>query len=458
MSGDYSVAVIGGGFSGTILAINLCRILPAHVKIILVERTGTFARGVAYAASEVAHLLNVRAGNMSAFADDPHHFERWLNQFEDSPDVYKTPAGIFASRRLYGQYLQDILRAESQRLQLCKADITNLERHGAKWVLCCNQEHHIVADNVVLACGSSQQEEEEGGVIVHNPWSTSALQGVSLEDTILIAGSGLTMVDMVASLKAQRFRGRVIAVSRRGLLPKAHRELLCKWPTPHFSVQERSSILSLLRAVRRQVKEAASQGVDWRAVIDSLRPITVELWRGLSRAQQAQFLRHLRPYWDIHRHRMAPCVEEMLVSWQRSGQLQIERGCIAGVEEAKDRVVNVELAKRGDKTSASLRVQRIIYATGLKTIKDQGGLLNSLLKSGIVQADALNLGLNVDDDLSLFDGAGEKAKGLWALGPLIRGVFWECTSVPDIRVHAQQLSRSITKQFINQDTLRSAAH
>ncbi|HYD84083.1 MAG TPA: FAD-dependent oxidoreductase, partial [Opitutus sp.] len=71
------VAIIGGGFSGASLAALLMQASP-RPSVTLIERNARLGAGLAYGANDGAHLLNVRASNMSAFATEPDHFARWL--------------------------------------------------------------------------------------------------------------------------------------------------------------------------------------------------------------------------------------------------------------------------------------------------------------------------------------------------------------------------------------------
>src|SRR5689334_25025588 len=99
MKSKSSVAIVGGGFSGTILAAQLAR---RGIESILIEGSGRAGKGVAYSTTEPAHLLNVRAEGMSALAGDPGHFAR---RFEAEGGE---PRG-FAQRRLFGRYLGELL-------------------------------------------------------------------------------------------------------------------------------------------------------------------------------------------------------------------------------------------------------------------------------------------------------------------------------------------------------------
>src|SRR3546814_13724462 len=82
----------------------------------------------------------------------------------------------------------------------------------------------------------------------------------------------------------------------------------------------------LLRDIRREIAAAEREGGDWRMVIDALRPVTQSLWQGLPVAEKRRFLRHLRSWWAVHRHRMAPEVAAVVQNAMDRGQLVVRAG------------------------------------------------------------------------------------------------------------------------------------
>lgn len=446
------VAVIGAGFSGTITALHLLRTLPPGWGVLLAERAPSFAAGTAYGTPHPDHLLNVRAANMSAFGDDPDSFAAWLRgcAFDDTTRVHITEVGAFASRALYGRYLAAMLDvtmagvAGSARLRLVPEEVVDLERGpaGGYRLHFAGGSTQIVA-RVVLAVGNLTSADHATALYRPNAWAPDSLAGLRPDLPVLIMGTGLTTADLVLALHAGGFAGPVIAVSRRGLLPREHAAATA-WPRPAFSPAERSSLLALLRRVRREVAVAAAHGVDWRGVIDSMRPDTAELWRGLTDRDRARFLRHLRPFWDVHRHRLAPPSAALIAKLRAESYLRVVRGRLLGFEEA-DGVATVRLRAR-DGSEETLRVQRIISATGVESASRCGDrLLAGLLRRGIARLDPSGLGIAVSEALQVVDAEGRAAADLWALGPIVRGMFWECTAVPDIRVQAQKLADQVAR-------------
>lgn len=440
-----TIAVIGAGFSGTMAAIHLLRTLPADHRVLLCERSGRFARGLAYASTKSTHLLNVRAANMSAFADDPGHFDRWLEARgdRDAGECETTEAGRFATRRLYGAYLRSTLyqalRAAPGRLLMHAGGVEGIAPIPGGYRLAGEDGFAAEVAGVVFALGGRPAPAPDDGLVFRDPWTDGAVTGLRATEPVLIVGTGLTMVDLALEMRARGFAGQILLLSRRALVPHRHAAPGGTWKTPEIAPREAVSLVVLLRRVRTEVAQAAAAGIGWRAVIDSLRPITMQLWQGLPKAERSRFLRHLRPIWDVHRHRTAPPVADQFAAGVESGTIQVLRGRIRGITPTGSRAT-VQWQPRGGRAAQSLIVQRVVMATGLPELNTEDPLIAGLLVDGLARSGPHALGLDVTDGLAVLGAAGVPTPGLWALGPLVRGVFWECVAVPDIRVQAGRLA------------------
>jgi uncharacterized NAD(P)/FAD-binding protein YdhS len=450
-AGKRPIAVVGAGFSGTIAALQLLRGLPEDQPVLLCERAPEFARGVAYATGDLDHLLNVRAANMSALADQPNHFADWLKRHAraGAAGVHETAAGQFASRGLYGQYLRGLLdialreSAHHARLRLMPDDVTDITRasKGSFWLTFASGTRLEVA-GVVLAVGNLAPEESLDPRICADPWGKKAWAKLEGDLPVLIVGTGLTMVDLAVSIRRGGFGGRIIAMSRGGLMPQRH-EAGGTWPTPVFTEAETRSIRLMTARVRQELRAAAAENVDWRAVIDSLRPVTAKLWAGMPVGERHRFLRHARRYWDVHRHRMAPPHAEMIGKMRDEGSLEPLAGRIRRIESTYDGAL-VSYRARGATEDSVLKVQRVIMANGLEQIdRTRDPLMQRLLAHGLVRVDRQGLGLEVTDQLNVVGADGAPAERIWALGPIVRGVFWECIAVPDIRGQARDVAAHV---------------
>lgn len=447
-----TIAIVGAGFSGTMVAVHLLRQATTPLLIYLIERQPTIGTGVAYSTPFDCHLLNVPAAKMSAFPDQPDHFLRWAQQQHCSP----VQADTFVSRKLYGTYLQAVLRDAEQRSQWAQLKRIQDEAiaiqpltQGLRLTLC--QGSELRADQVVLAMGNLPPSNPpiadptfyRSPRYISSAWSSTALSTLPQNASVLLVGSGLTAVDVLLKLYTQGHQGSVTLVSRRGLLPQAHRPFT---PLPYSPLpgDRPQSARELLHQVRRSVRLAAMDGYDWRAVIDALRPLTMELWQALSLSEQQRWLRHVRPYWEVHRHRLAPVVAETVAKLQRSRQIQIWAGRIASFEEKSNRVT-ATIRLRGTQDTIAVVAERVINCTGpeANVRKFQHPLMAHLLNSGLIRSDELGLGLAVNDDGALRDAADFASERLYTLGPLCKGCRWETTAVPEIRNQALRLAHTL---------------
>jgi uncharacterized NAD(P)/FAD-binding protein YdhS len=254
----------------------------------------------------------------------------------------------------------------------------------------------------------------------------------------------LTSVDVALGLESKGFRGTIHMVSRHGLMPSAHQQT-DSWF--HFwNHSSPKTALGLLRLVRLNIRNAASIGVDWRGVIDSMRPITQEIWMTLDHTERRRFLRHARSYWEAHRHRIAPQAGAVISKMISSGQLQVHAGRITKYAEM-DAGAEVTFRRRTDGISQHLTVGRVINCTGpasdYRKVNDP--LISSLFIQGLSRPDPVFLGLNVNSHGALLDADGIPSKSLFAIGPATRGFAFETTAVPEIRVQATQLARLLAR-------------
>ena len=435
--GRVPVAIVGGGFSGTITAAELAR---RGIRSVLIDGSGRAGKGVAYSTTEPAHLLNVRAEGMSAWADDPDHFAR---RFESEGGDRRG----FAQRRLFGRYLGEILddAVQSGNVELSHASASKATRAEAGWRIALGDGGTIEADALVVAIGNQEPEglaafSGTSGGFIANPWGAQAQAAVKAlaesGESALLVGTGLTMVDLVLSLDAAGHQGRIVAVSRRGQIPRAHADFE---PAPvELDDVPNGNLRGLWRWLRRRGAE-----VGWRAAVDSLRPYSHPLWQGLDHHQQRRFLRHARPWWDVHRHRIAPDVARTVARMVGEGRLEVVAGRIISARDAGGGL-EVEYRRRGSRTARGERFAYAFNCTGpLHSIsRTRDSLLRSLLDGGQAHPDHLGIGLEVDQHSRVAGG-----EHLWALGPLTKGRYWEIIAVPDIRGQAAAVAEDIAREL-----------
>ena len=416
------VAVIGGGFTGAAQAIALAR---AGARVTLIERGAAPGRGVAYGTRHADHLLNVRASGMSAFAQTPDHFARWFARHDGAPDD-------FAQRRLYGTYVTELL-ADEAGIETVIGEATAIEPDSSVRL---TDGRTVSADAVVLAIGNLppltpgglSADVLDSEAYIADPWAVDIAAGLGADDAALLIGTGLTAIDVALILDSAGFAGSILALSRRGLAPRPHAaNAVAASPLTHAPVDTRAS--ALLSSVR-----AEAERIGWRAAVDQLRPATQALWRRASRAEQARFLRHLRPWWDVHRHRIAPAIAARIASMEADGRLRVVGGRILSGTPAPDGVTIV-WQPRGATNAQIATVARIVNCTGpLSDIRRAGEpMIDALIAAGKLRPDPLRLGIDVDADCRVLGADGSPVEGLYAVGPLTKGAFWEIVAVPDIR-------------------------
>lgn len=439
----FDVAIVGGGASGTLLAIALLRRARAGFRLLLVDRSGDFARGIAYRTEEPSHLLNVTAERMSALADDEGHFLAWLRRRDASagPDTY-------AVRHLYGDYLCELL-AESQRLAKAavlerrEADVRDVVADTEGLLLSFDSGPDVRALRAVLALGNPPPallpvSEGAQSRVRQSPWPRDA-DWPSPESSVLLVGAGLTAVDWVLALAAHGHRGRLHLLSRHGLLPKSHVSPAEK--PLELRQLPRGRIRPLMRALREAALRADGR---WRPAIDAVRPLAQDLWHSLGDSERRRFARHVRTQWETHRHRLAPEAAARLDALRASGQLQVHGGRLLALLDTPSGV-EARFRPRGSKQEERLAVDLAVNCTGPEGhAVYPDALVSALLKKGMARSGPLSLGLSSDEDGALLDARGESHGRLFTLGPVRRGDHWESTAVPDIRQQAAALAELLT--------------
>jgi uncharacterized NAD(P)/FAD-binding protein YdhS len=451
-----TIAIIGGGFSGTLTAVHLLmRGFGAPGRLVLLNRSGGMARGLAYGTRSPHHVLNVPAGRMSAFDDDPESFMRFVGE-RGAP----VEGGAFVSRDLYGAYLISLLTtaaARSTRVSLERVhdEVLTIEPEpdAAHALITTARGARIRADRVVLAVGNYPPQPprlDDDAVVrfstrfVTDPWRPGALAIVDPLRPTLLIGTGLTMVDIALELEALGKCRQVIAVSRRGLLPLPHREKHHPAPANVVSadaLHSSQTVRESLRWLRDAVRRAQSAGADWRDVIAAIRPATPAWWRALPLDERRRFLRHVRPFWDVHRHRMAPELHAQFTALADAGAVAVRAGRVVSLRASVGGVV-AEIRPRGGGAGETIEVGAVINCTGpagdTRALRDP--LFEHLLARGLVTPDPLGLGLELSEHNALVARDGAASATLYYVGPFARARDWEATAVPELRQHAHRLA------------------
>ncbi len=407
--------------------------------------------GLAYGTRNTAHLLNVPAGRMGAFADAVDGFYRWLStpaaalakqQLRLTQEYRDTD---FVPRALYGAYLTDIWR-ETQEiaaqhgciLKLVETTATRIRTEGELAVLTARGDA-IAVDKVVLATGNETKPiwpQVKSAQVIQSPWAAEAFVGAAQwASPVLLFGAGLTAVDTLMTLRGAGYMGEVVACSRHGRWPAGHvRDL----PPVAFAPEEIAApktLQHLLRLVRSNIAELG----EWRGVIDALRPHTQALWQRFTPREQQRFLRRLLSVWNVHRHRMAPEIAATIAAETMKGNLRLR--AVHDVQpQVNDGVLQVTLdTARGQEM---LTPSRVINCTGseLAVSKSANVLLKQALADHVLEPHVNGLGVSVDLHHRAW---GAAHPNLYVIGTWMTGQLLESTAVPELRGQAAAIAAQI---------------
>ncbi|WP_051134335.1 FAD/NAD(P)-binding protein [Methylocystis sp. ATCC 49242] len=454
-----TIAIIGGGFSGAMTAAHILRGAKGPVNVTLLERRGALGEGVAYATQETAHLLNVPAGRMSAFPDRPNDFVEWASRRYGA-----VLATDFLPRRWYGEYVRETLLCakdscrDDARLGIAFDEVRRVARRpGGGWTLHLGRGSSISADIVVLAIGHCPPSDplhdkwsQPRTRFISDPWRPFAMDRVRPDEPVLVLGSGLTAVDAVLSLARQPRTAPITLISTHGLLPQSH----AATPLP---VADLSQVLTkllaasggvcaadLFRALRRAFRDLGASGWDWRSVVDGVRPYTAQLWRAMSVAERRRFMSRLRPFWEVHRHRMAFAVGERFSSMLEKGELSILSGQVVSAQQNGDNV-RARVRLRGGRGVAEFDVAWVVNCTGPMPSNrpESNPAIDSLLSQGRLRLDELALGVETTAEGNAISADGAPILDMYVVGTLRKPALWESTAVPELREQAAGLASEI---------------
>lgn len=440
-----NIAVVGGGCSGLLVAVQLFR-NGFRGRVTVIEPRGRLGAGLAYSTPFDRHLLNVPAGKMSALPQCPCHFLDWLRA-RHWPDAQHH---TFASRKLYGEYLQELLQqtlcaSAGGSFTHIRAEAVGATADGSGALLTLSHGQTVHAERVVLALGNPASCPTPGllrrGLEDRwhlSPWLENALRVRFSGERILLVGTGLTAVDSALALHSQETACRVTMVSRRGLLPQVHNVRVPVGQPP--DLQNRGNVRLLTREVRSLIESARQADLCWRAIVDSLRLISNEVWQELPTEDRKRFQRHLKKYWEPHRHRMPPEIRDRMEGYKASGAVQVIAGRLEETASCGSATeVRIALKRGGQQV---LEVDRIISCTGIQEnyTDSPRPLTRSLMDNGLARANDLGMGFQTDRHGALLDAKMRRSPVFFTLGPPRRGALFETTAVPEIRVQAEELA------------------
>lgn len=470
MNNKPVITIIGGGFCGFSVLMNLTKLAKEELSINLIDKDNNFPLGLAYRTMNKKHVLNVPASKMSAIPEDPDNFINWIKSKPEYSDyVDDELPDLFMPRYIYGQYLSELFASLSgsipsninfRLIQDEATDINPLDK-GAEVILKSGEK--IFSDKIVIATGNFLPDNPKikddsiykSEKYFRNPWQKESCENLKDNESVLIIGTGLTMVDNVISLKDNGFKGKIYTISTHGYFPLSHKkrkpytDILNEIHPPY-------NLLDLYKIFRKHIKYVLSHGITGEAVVDAIRPKTQEIWLSLRLEDKIKFMSHVRHLWGVARHRLPKEIFRQMKSLISDGQIEIIAGRIREMREINNGVYILYKDRKSQKLTEMI-VNRVINCTGPATdlYKMESALIHNLLDKGIITPDEMKLGVNALPDGTIIHNDNSVSSYLYTTGSLLKGILWESTAVPELRVQAKSLSEILLNKLYKQETLNS---
>ena len=455
------IGIIGGGFTGTMTAVQLIDKSAGPCEIILINERETLNKGIAYNPYSDKHLLNVIAGKMSAYPDKPDNFLDWVMQKENFKQKDRTLiTNSFLPRQIYGEYLchlWDVAEksAGSKQIQINVIDslVVDLDVSDKSVTLWLDNNLKLKVDECVIVTGNhiprnpriKNMDFYKSPNYFQNPWKIESVKNTVSNLPILIVGNGLTMVDTVLGLLEQGFKGNIFSISPNGFNILPHRHNGLKYSKLVEELRDGLSIYELVKLINKHIKTVREYGVSAEPIIDSLRPQTQKIWKSFSEQERELFMSRLRHLWGVARHRIPLHSHDKIQQLRIDGKLHINSGKIIDINESNGSIKVQYLDKKENELKA-INVSRIINCTGPETDLinlDKSFLKNCLLK-GILTQDKLKLGIKTDtESFQIINSDGKAHTNLYTIGSNLKGELWESTAVNELRIQAEKLAEKL---------------
>ncbi|HSY75553.1 MAG TPA: FAD/NAD(P)-binding protein, partial [Bacteroidia bacterium] len=363
-------------------------------------------------------------------------------------------------RILYGEYLNEIWakavvdKREDVELNVLDDAAVDVEIGEDMVMVLMKSGKNVSANKLILATGNAEPKDPsipnidfyKSSNYFRNSWKKGSAANVRPDKDVLIIGNGLTMVDTVLGLIENGFTKTIYSLSPHGFGILPHRHGGINYTGLSQELKEPYTLTNLVRLTHKHIRIVRQLGLSAEPIIDSLRPHTQNIWQSLSLKERRYFLNsRLRHLWGVARHRLPVHTHDLIQNLRIQGKLVILAGNIKNIQEGKDGVL-VSCYNRKTKTEESITVERVINCTGPDgNIKKSGNtVLQNMWKRGIATADPLELGINANpQSFSIIDKYGEKLPHVFTLGTNLRGMLWESTAVPELRIQAEKLAKQL---------------
>lgn len=463
------IGIIGGGFSGIMLAAHLIRKSCRPFELIIIDKKKFLSKGIAYSSYSDTHLLNVSAGKMSAYPNEPDHFVDWVMAEESfKNENKKLLAGFYLPRKLYGRYISHIWEGALQeasakgiKVSFIDAHAEAIELNGKSVLVYAGQKACSETDYLVISTGNhlpgnpkiQDMEFYNSPRYFQNPWASSSVKDIDDKFPVLILGNGLTMVDVVFGITEQGYKGKIISLSPNGFNILSHKQSYAAYDKLEKELKHALSLFELFKLIHKHIKDLRRFGLSAEPVIDSLRPHAQKIWKSLSDREKKIFMSRLRHLWGVARHRLPLSSFDEIQRLRIEKKLQINSGRLLNLTEKDNHVIAEYFDKKANKIK-TVKVSRVINCTGPETdlMRLDKHFLKDCLINGTLTQDKLKLGIKTDTEtFQILKADGSRHSRLFTLGVNLKGELWESTAIPELRVHAEKLALNLAKALNSPD-------
>jgi uncharacterized NAD(P)/FAD-binding protein YdhS len=441
-----TIVIIGGGCSGTLAALNLLKpVSGAQHDVVLIEPRSEVGRGLAYTVPSDRCKLNVPANGMGAYPDDPEGFLTWTRSEDPSVEPDQ-----FVSRRLYGSYLQSLLRraqesASPGRFRIIRdaAVDVRFDEDSQRFQIELARQPVVQADACVLALGNLRRSTLNGievSSVFSDPYDEESYEAIAQKQRMIIVGTGLTAVDCVLEAEGRGYKGEYVMLSRHARLPLPHEPVssLQTAQVDAFFGSLNALVSVPLSSLVRKIREEAERLGSSQPVIAEMRPHLQQLWAAMPLASKRRFLRHIRPFWEVHRHRIPEAHAVVLDALRKSGRLIVTAGRLQSAHRDGGKI-ELEYLLGRETVRKSFDIAMCCAGPESDIRKVELPLIGNLLRRGIIRPGPLGLGIDpIESSLP-----GDVQQRFRILGPLQREHLWEITAVREIRSEAVRLAKEV---------------
>lgn len=460
-----TIGIIGGGFSGIMTAVQLIRNADIPFSLIVFNDKESLAKGIAYTPFSRKHILNVPAVKMSAFPAEPEHFLNWvMSNTEYGKYDKKLIAHVFMPRYLYGAYLTEIWELAKQEaltkkiiVQEIHSEVTDLNLTDKGVEIHTENGQAIFIDYCVLATGNQVPGNPEiknksfysSLKYFGNPWKSDSVSNLNPDQSVMIFGNGLTMVDTVLGLIENKHKGNIYTISPNGFYILPHKHIGAQYDLLSSEIHDKLSLREVISIVNKHRKAVAQLGYTPELVIDALRPFVQKLWQNFTPEEKKIFISKIRPMWGAFRHRVPMHMFEFLQKLSAKGRLIILTGKIKDILETEEGI-SLEYYDKKKQINETITISRIINCTGPESNfnKLEKCLMKNIFEKGIIMQDPLKLGICTDaNTFQVKNADGKNHENFYTLGSNLRGELWESTAVGELRVQASQLAEILLNKI-----------